>query len=790
LLGDVTVATNITLTILPGTTIQSDAGRDSQKSGANPNRIELIVAGSLNAVGTESQPIVFTSWPPSPATPPQRGDWHGIRLVGGADQVLNLSHCTVEFAVNGVGVETTVGAPLRSLVVRSNECGLAVSRPIALVDSTAEGNGVGVQLLAQTSVALTNTTIAGSDGYGLMISSKDAGESRLVAQGCRILSNGSGAIADFAHVVFADGIIRSNGLNGLYGIFGPVQLEISDSLLEGNGRSYIPTCKAVRTVFRGNRGGGSAALLVGAECTFEECSFTENSQGPALAVAGYTNPRDIQVSVVRCTFEGNPSGGFLCGGSLVMRDCTVRGNGTYGVNARFLEEFSDCIVANNSGPGLLIDRSVGPVGIRGNTIENNRAGLAITSLTAIDAGLIVSNCVQRNSEFQLRNDGTNSITANGNYWGENTTAELVAGVRNLAEIRDSYDDPKVGPVYIESYLGTCPCPGVPVLSVQPVDVIAPEGGKATFTVAASGLNLAYQWFHSGAAVAGATSPTLSLSPVSSADGGEYYAVVRTACGSLSSSSARLTVLQPPRILSGPVLTPSPVPLGQTARLHVDATGAPPLTCRWARNGAAVVDGGRISGATGLDLAISATQAGDAGNYSVTISNSVGSVTSAAVALTIVFPPAITRAPTNILVTSGGDAVFSVEVNGTPPFTYVWSLNGRPIAGEIGPFLTVRNAQPAQLGAYTVAVANAAGQDDTLKLDQPAYLYLSDLKMYSGIVLAGPVGGRVRIDVAPRVAEPVVWQVWTNVVLETSPQVIIDFNSADQPERYYRPQLAP
>ena len=75
-------------------------------------------------------------------------------------------------------------------------------------------------------------------------------------------------------------------------------------------------------------------------------------------------------------------------------------------------------------------------------------------------------------------------------------------------------------------------------------------------------------------------------------------------------------------------------LGTTASFRVSATGASPLTYRWRKGTTNLVDGGRISGATTTNLTIANVQVTDAGNYSVIVSNPLGSISSATVTLTV------------------------------------------------------------------------------------------------------------------------------------------------------------
>ena len=75
------------------------------------------------------------------------------------------------------------------------------------------------------------------------------------------------------------------------------------------------------------------------------------------------------------------------------------------------------------------------------------------------------------------------------------------------------------------------------------------------------------------------------------------------------------------------------------------------------------------------LALSNVVAGNAGSYTVVISNAYGSVTSAVVTLTIVYPPSILVQPASELVLAGSSPVFSVTAGGTGPFWYSWYLAG-------------------------------------------------------------------------------------------------------------------
>lgn len=86
---------------------------------------------------------------------------------------------------------------------------------------------------------------------------------------------------------------------------------------------------------------------------------------------------------------------------------------------------------------------------------------------------------------------------------------------------------------------------------QPQDQTVPGGQPTQFTVEVSGPGSPlYQWRRNGEAlvdggsISGSTTDTLSISPVSRGDAGLYDCVVTGECGSITSDTARLTVIAP------------------------------------------------------------------------------------------------------------------------------------------------------------------------------------------------------------------------------------------------------
>ena len=180
----------------------------------------------------------------------------------------------------------------------------------------------------------------------------------------------------------------------------------------------------------------------------------------------------------------------------------------------------------------------------------------------------------------------------------------------------------------------------PVILEQPASRTNIAGTTAIFSVSGSGPALTYQWLKSGAILAGRTEYTLSLPAVTSADAGPYRVVVTNPYGSVTSSIATLTVIEPPVVLQHPASRTNLT--GTTASFTVVVGGTTPAY-RWVKNGTnTLVNGGRISGATSATLTLADVEPASAGSYAVIVTNLAGSVTSAPAWLTIVVsnPPPV------------------------------------------------------------------------------------------------------------------------------------------------------
>ena len=239
---------------------------------------------------------------------------------------------------------------------------------------------------------------------------------------------------------------------------------------------------------------------------------------------------------------------------------------------------------------------------------------------------------------------------------------------------------EIAAIYTAGSAGKCKAAQPPSVTVSPASQNAAVGGNATFTANATGTPpLSYQWQFGGLPIGGANGAILTVSNAQSTNAGSYAVVVSNAVTAVTSAVATLNVLLPPVITLQPTGGTSLV--GGTVNFTAAASGSLPLNYQWQLNGANVVNGTRISGATSNSLTIVNVQPGDAGNYVLTVSNGAGMTNSSPAMLTINGPPVINAQPVSQIVTAGTLVSFSVSASGTAPLGYHWQFNGAPLVGR-------------------------------------------------------------------------------------------------------------
>src|SRR5581483_7278274 len=191
--------------------------------------------------------------------------------------------------------------------------------------------------------------------------------------------------------------------------------------------------------------------------------------------------------------------------------------------------------------------------------------------------------------------------------------------------------------------------------------LCPSNG-VTFSVAATGTGLTYQWRKDGTNLFGATDTNFSIGSVTAADAGSYDVVVTAACGSQTDTPAVLVVNSPVAVSGGGSQNLTKCP-GDTATFTVSASGTG-LKYQWQHNGAAII------GATNSSYTILSVTTNNAGAYGVVLTGTSNSLTAAVGSLTVNQPVSVQ--PLNGAIQNvGGSVSFTAIASGTGPFTYVW-----------------------------------------------------------------------------------------------------------------------
>jgi Pectinesterase/MBG domain/Bacterial Ig-like domain/Carboxypeptidase regulatory-like domain/Immunoglobulin domain len=179
-------------------------------------------------------------------------------------------------------------------------------------------------------------------------------------------------------------------------------------------------------------------------------------------------------------------------------------------------------------------------------------------------------------------------------------------------------------------------PAAPVITTPPSPLLqtVAAGSNTGYSVGASGVELAYQWYKDNAPITGnatATTANLALNNVLPADAGEYKVTVTNPGGSATSDPVTLNISSGP-VDPPPVINQSPVDtiatVGTPADLTVSATGLN-LQYQWYKGG------NIMGGENSPTLHFNAVTPADDAIYTVNVSNGGGTVPSDPAHLTVV-----------------------------------------------------------------------------------------------------------------------------------------------------------
>jgi extracellular elastinolytic metalloproteinase len=312
------------------------------------------------------------------------------------------------------------------------------------------------------------------------------------------------------------------------------------------------------------------------------------------------------------------------------------------------------------------------------------------------------------------------------------------------------------------------------ITTQPANSSACNGSNTSFSVAATGSSIGYQWQVStdgGTSfnnIAGATSSTLNLTAVTNGqNNNRYRVIVSNACpSSITSAAATLSVTDAATVTTNP--SNVAVCLNANASFTVAAIGSN-LSYQWQVS----TDGGtsfnNIAGATGITLNLTNVTAVQNNNRYRAVVFSCGPIgtNSGAAILSITSPANITTQPNSLTVCPGANVNFAVVVNGTN-LSYQWQVSSNggasfsSIPGAINSSITLSSVGTAingyqyrviTNGTCTVDLVSAAA---TLSVNTPVTIQTQPAS------IAGCAGNNVTLNVgATGTALTYQWQLSVN-----------------------------
>ena len=359
----------------------------------------------------------------------------------------------------------------------------------------------------------------------------------------------------------------------------------------------------------------------------------------------------------------------------------------------------------------------GGVGGQANQIYQNGGHYQPYSVTISAQPAAVTKKASETAMFSVTAQGVGTLTyqwrKNGSDLPQATGATLSLGSVNKTH-EGTYD------VVVTDDNGSVTSEGATLSVISPAIFTEPSsrsgyaGQSSSFNVVAAGTGtMSYQWRKNGVNIPYATSSTLTVVPLNYRSPGDYDVVVSDDHGSATSSAATLTVLSPAPNVS---ITPGDSEVAPGAGLTFTATvatGIPPFTYQWRRNGTP------IAKATNALLVLTNLQRSQEGVYDVVVKNAHGTDVSNAARLTM--PPLVPveGSPASTTVDPGGTATFTVNVPGAT--AWQWLKNGTPIKGATTSTLNVPNVDASSAGLFSVTVTTPNGKVTTT----PAQLRVND-----------------------------------------------------------------
>jgi hypothetical protein len=380
--GDLFVDEGDTLILQEGTVVriapEPIAHSEGSELNLDPNRIEIVIQGTLRVLGEANDPVIFESFTPDP---PTDADWAGIRFESGSEGI--LSHFVVRNAVTAL--KSHVPLSIEDVTLSDGSEGIEAHADVEVsTGNISDFTAYGVEVL-KGHTTLSDVTITDC-GMGIALGGyqQSAGDSTSVsATGCTIAS------PEFHGVTTSTYDHRHLALDGT---------EITDAYY-------------------------GVALLSGNTADIRDCTFYRNDSGILLLA----DPKAIAVR--SSVIDTSTTSGVYCvngGTNYYLGGNTIQANpvGVLCFNASPLIQNGNSITENTTG--IKCDSGSSPV-IEWNTISANTTGVWTLNGSNPDLGhatggfSIGNNTFTGNTSYHVRHQTVSTtLMAENNWWGSSS----------------------------------------------------------------------------------------------------------------------------------------------------------------------------------------------------------------------------------------------------------------------------------------------------------------------------------------------------------------------------------
>jgi len=148
-----------------------------------------------------------------------------------------------------------------------------------------------------------------------------------------------------------------------------------------------------------------------------------------------------------------------------------------------------------------------------------------------------------------------------------------------------------------------------------------------------------------------------------------------------------------------------------------------------------------------------------------------------------FSPGLVSCPARGVWRAGQAGTLRVSADGFPAPTFQWLFNGMAIPGATNATLTIPSPTAEHEGTFAVVAANPVGQTNS----PPIRVLISnvDPDVLPGVVVHGPAGAAVEVQVRETLETSTPWVTFTNLLLAADGRASVLLDHRTSTQRYFR-----